>query len=121
LLRGLACLKRAGVLNWLRRCVPARDEQGRFRLEQDTNAYAVLPVSQWKGFHDEEPPPAPHPSTWGAISSLPDAITLAADEMQHGQRRAALAVLESDPQDELAAALARIGRHLGIDAKRESQ
>jgi hypothetical protein len=38
--RGLASLKAAGVLNWLRRCAESwRD--GRFCLEQETNAYAL--------------------------------------------------------------------------------
>ena len=45
--RGLANLKLAGVLNWLRRAGETRDEKGRFCLKQDTNAYAVLPPSQW--------------------------------------------------------------------------
>src|SRR5208282_471386 len=56
--RGLQKLKAAGVLNWIRRCVEnVRD--GRFSLEQETNAYAVLPASQWSGYHP--PPPAPPP------------------------------------------------------------
>jgi len=41
--RGLANLKLAGVLFWLRRAVETRDEHGRFCLDQDTNAYGVLP------------------------------------------------------------------------------
>jgi hypothetical protein len=41
--RGLAKLKTDGVLNWLRRCREGPDERGRYRLEQETNAYAVLP------------------------------------------------------------------------------
>ena len=59
--RGLANLKLAGVLNWLRRAAETRDEQGRFCLEQDTNAYAVLPSSQWLGFIDQPEAPPPHP------------------------------------------------------------
>jgi hypothetical protein len=39
-------LRELGVLNWVRRCAESwRD--GRFVLEQQTNAYAVLPESQW--------------------------------------------------------------------------
>ena len=48
--RGLANLKLSGVLNWLRRAGETRDEKGRFCLKQDTNAYAVLPPSQWLRF-----------------------------------------------------------------------
>jgi hypothetical protein len=36
--RGLRKLKAAGVLNWQRRCSEGRDQAGRWRLEQDTNA-----------------------------------------------------------------------------------
>jgi hypothetical protein len=111
--RGLASLRRAGVLNWLRRCVESRDPQGRFCLEQDTNAYAVLPPSQWRGFVEDEPPP-PHPATWGATPPLPDQITLAADEMQRGAHKTALSVLACDPNDTLALALASFGRALGV-------
>jgi hypothetical protein len=53
-----------------------RDEKGRFCLEQDTNAYGILPTSHGRGFVDDEAPP-PHPSTWGAMPPLPDAITQA--------------------------------------------
>jgi hypothetical protein len=35
-------LKHAGVLNWLRRCT-AIFKDGRCVLDQDTNAYAILP------------------------------------------------------------------------------
>jgi hypothetical protein len=108
--RGLASLKLAGVLNWLRRAGETRDESGRFCLEQDTNAYGVLPPSQWLGFLDRPDAPPPHPATWGASPPLPDAITQAAEEMQHGARRTALSILETDPQDELAAALASFWR-----------
>ena len=38
-----------GILNWVRRCAESwRD--GRFVLEQETNAYAVLPESQWRSY-----------------------------------------------------------------------
>src|SRR5271168_226177 len=61
--RGLANLKAAGVLGWVRRAAETRDEKGRFCLEQDTNAYGVIPPSQWLGFIENEPP-TPHPTTW---------------------------------------------------------
>jgi hypothetical protein len=110
--RGLARLKLAGVLNWLRRCVAGRDDQGRFRLEQDTNAYAVLPSSQWLGFAEPPEVPRPHPATWGATPPLPDQITQAAEEMRHGARRTALSLLDCDPGDDLARRLASLGRAL---------
>ena len=44
-----------------------RDEAGRFRLRQRTNAYAVLPPSQWLGYRDNDPPPVP-----GAIGPPPE-------------------------------------------------
>ena len=48
-------LRELGILNWVRRCAESwRD--GRFVLEQETNAYAVLPESQWRGYR---PPPEP--------------------------------------------------------------
>jgi hypothetical protein len=43
--RGLANLKLCGVLNWIRRAGETRDRQGRFCLEQDTNAYGIR--SRW--------------------------------------------------------------------------
>ena len=49
----LARLRELGILHWVRRCAESwRD--GRFVLEQETNAYAVLPESQWRGYR----PPA---------------------------------------------------------------
>jgi hypothetical protein len=109
--RGLANLKLCGVLNWIRRAAETRDECGRFCLEQDTNAYGILPASQWRGFDDDEAPP-PDPSAWGAVPPLPSLIEQAAEEMRHDARRTALAILDTDPGDEVAAALASFGRTL---------
>ena len=109
--RGLANLKRSGVLHWIRRAAETRDEKGRFCLEQDTNAYGIVPPSQWLGFFDRLPDaPPPHPSEWGAVPPLPSVIEQAAEEIRHGARKAALSILESDPGDETAAALASFGR-----------
>jgi hypothetical protein len=110
--RGLANLKLCGVLNWLRRAGETRDEKGRFCLEQDTNAYGLIPPSQWLGFLDFPDAPPPHPSTWGATPPLPSSVDQAADEIRHGATRTAQAILDADPQDELAAALASFGRTL---------
>jgi len=52
-------LREVGILNWVRRCAENwRD--GRFVLEQQSNAYAVLPPTQWRDLHREDPstPPA---------------------------------------------------------------
>ena len=108
--RGLASLKHCGVLNWIRRAAETRDEKGRFCLEQDTNAYGILPASQWLGFIDQPEAPPPHPSTWGATPPLPPATEQAAEELRHGASRTAQAILEADPGDELAAAFARLHR-----------
>ena len=74
--RGLNKLRDAGVINWVRRC---KEEwiEGRFTLKQESNAYAVLPSSQWNGFI--EPPEAPRPEagTWGDHPPLPTALELA--------------------------------------------
>jgi hypothetical protein len=111
--RGLAKLKACGILNWINRAEVIRDEKGRYCPKQNTNAYAVLPVSQWIGFVDHKPtPPLPHPSTWGAVPPLPDLITQAVTEIAHGQRATALSLLETDPSDTVAAALARYWKAL---------
>jgi hypothetical protein len=84
---------------------PAFAEDGRFVLEQETNAYAVLPESQWPGY-----PPAT-----GAASALAwhvgrtDAPALVQAALE-GDLAGKVHVLASDPKDGLAAALARLGR-----------
>jgi hypothetical protein len=64
--RGLVKLKAAGVLNWLRRCVPVVAAAGGFLMRQISNAYAVLPCSQWRGYKAPPAAPKPNPGTWGA-------------------------------------------------------
>jgi hypothetical protein len=104
--RGLVKLKAAGVVTWLRRC--AEDWiGGRFVLRQQTNAYGVLPASQWRGYAPPTAPPAPFARSWGDCPPLPDPLTSACQEASV----AAMArVLGSDPHDGLAAALGRLGR-----------
>jgi hypothetical protein len=74
--RGLAKLQAAGVVNWLRRCVPVVGPLGGFLMRQISNAYAVLPSTQWKGYRAPEGMDAtrflpaasyrmPEPGTWG--------------------------------------------------------
>ena len=76
-------------------------------LEQETNAYAVLPDSQWRGYRPPADPPAPAPGTWGEPAPMPDAVTLARLE---GDLMGKVHVLASDPKDRLAGALARLGQ-----------
>jgi hypothetical protein len=107
----LKLLKELRILHWLRRCVPEWIE-GRFTLRQETNAYAVLPPSQWQGFTDPEPPaPPPDPSAWGATPMMMGALEEAASlSGERASPAAILRALESDPRDELAAAMGRLMR-----------
>jgi hypothetical protein len=108
----LARLRDLGLLAWQRRCEETRDAEGRFRLRQRTNAYGLLPPSQWIGYRNDRPPP-PDPATLGAPNPVPDPIEAAVAEIMQGQRKAALAVLEADSSDRLAIALAALGRAMG--------
>jgi Helix-turn-helix domain len=103
----LARLRELGILNWVRRCAESWRE-GRFVLEQETNAYAVLPDSQWRGgYRPPQEPPAPASGTWGEAAPMPDAVTLATLE---GDMMGKVLALASDPKDRLARALASLGR-----------
>jgi hypothetical protein len=107
----LAKLRAYGVLNWVRRCAESRREDGRFMLEQETNAYAVLPATQWRGYRPPAEPPAPMPGTWGDHPPLPSVLAQATTEgRQGGTMRQLIGILDSDPSDMLAAALARLGQ-----------
>ena len=103
-------LRELGILNWVRRCAEGwRD--GRFVLEQETNAYAVLPDSQWRGYRPPLEPPAPLPGTWGDHPPVPSVLAQAIAEREAGgDLRTVLAILGSDPGDLIAAALASFGR-----------
>jgi hypothetical protein len=81
LARGLAALKRCGVVNWVKRCFEYRDAAGRYCLAQDTNAYGIIPPSQWIGYKAAPEAPPPSPGTWGDHPPLPDQMTLAGDEL----------------------------------------
>lgn len=106
----LARLKALGVIHWLRRCTRGTDALGAFRLEQDTNAYAILPPTQWRGFVDDDSPPSVlHPSEWGAQPMLPDVIEQALADHKIGGLEMLVSALKADPGDRLAQALARLG------------
>jgi hypothetical protein len=114
----LARLKQYGLIHWQQRS-NHHWHDGRFELKQITNAYALLPPSQWRGLDlpPDEPPP-PDPGTWGDHPPLPSVIEQAITEKNEGGSFAAqLARLEDDPNDETAAALARIGRHIAATEK----
>jgi hypothetical protein len=111
----LAILKQLGILNWIRRCREDRDECGRFVLRQETNAYAILPTTQWRGYVSEDAPEPPHPTAWGACPPLSSLIEQACIDRQEGRSVTAIvAHLGDDPRDAVAAALASLGRALGI-------
>jgi hypothetical protein len=111
--RAVKRLKELRLLFWTRRCAE-RWEDGRFVLEQETNAYALLPSSHWRGWHPPPPPPPPWPGAWGDHPPLPGPVAAAVAALRQGEGSGAvLAALESDPRDGLAAALARLGRAIG--------
>ena len=95
-------------MTWLRRCREERGEDGGFRLRQETNAYAVLPSSQWHGYREPPAPPPPQPGSWGAPERVPSVIEAAA---MAPDMRGKVAALEAAPAPSpLEAALARLGR-----------
>jgi len=102
-------LRELGILNWVRRCAESwRD--GHFVLEQETNAYAVLPESQWRGYRPPpEPPAAPWPDTWGATPPTASALAQAALE---GDPAAKAQVLAGNAMTPLERALASFQRSI---------
>jgi hypothetical protein len=103
-------LRELGILNWVRRCAESWKD-GRFVLEQETNAYAVLPATQWQGYRPSMEPPAPMPGTWGDHPPLPSVLAQAIQERQQGgSLRTVIGILDSDPTDIVAMALARFGQ-----------
>ena len=113
--KALARLKQLGIINWIRRCTEDRDDCGRFVLRQETNAYAILPTTQWRDYADTDAPEPPHPSAWGACPPLPAIIERATTAREEGGSMAAIvARLDDDPRDTLASALASLGRALGL-------
>jgi hypothetical protein len=113
----LARLKQLGILHWQQRSAHHWNSNGQFELKQRTNAYMLLPPTQWRGLDLPPDPAPPDPGTWGDHPPLPDQITQASEELSHGARKTALAMLEADPTDELAAALASFGRQIEAHEK----
>jgi biotin operon repressor len=107
----LARLKQLGIIYWQRRSDHHWLADGIFQLRQITNAYMLLPPSQWRGVELPPEPPPPDPGTWGDHPPLPSVMEQALDERQQGASlKAALAVLEQDETDPIAAACARLFR-----------
>ena len=108
----LARLKQLRIIHWQQRNAHHwRD--GIFQLKQITNAYMLLPPSQWRGLDLPPEPPPPDPGTWGDHPPLPSVMEQALDDRQHGMSlKAALAVLEQDENETSALALARLFRAL---------
>jgi hypothetical protein len=103
-------LKELGILHWVRRCAETWQD-GRLVLEQETNAYAVLPPSQWRGYKEPPEPPPPASGTWGDHPPLPSVLEQAASDRRDGASlRTVISTLASDEDDPLAAALAQLGR-----------
>ena len=100
-------LRELGILNWVRRCAESwRD--GRFVLEQETNAYAVLPESQWHGYRaPPEAPTAPWPDTWGAMPPMLSAVVQAALESDPAAKAQVLAVSAMTPLEHALASFQR--------------
>ena len=106
--RGLAKLKAAGVLNWIRQCAESI-EDGIYRLKQKASAYFVLPVTQWLGFRRPADVPPPYPEAWGRTPPLPSPMELAGTvHAEGGSHAAQLAALACDPRDALANSVARL-------------
>ncbi len=109
--RGLKNLKLAGVVNWLRRCSESWKD-GRFVLEQETNAYAILPSSQWLGYVEPAEAPPPQSGTWGDHPcGMRAPLTEAAIEHRNGgSLEAVVRQLELGDPGSPETALASLGR-----------
>jgi hypothetical protein len=106
----LARLRQLGIIHWIQRSAH-HWHNGKFQLKQITNAYMLLPPTQWHGVDLPPEPPSPNPGTWGDHPPLPDVMEQAIEERQQGGSIvAAIKILETDEADELAQAMARLGR-----------
>lgn len=105
-------LKKLKIIDWVRRSLGSIDENGEFRLRQQTNAYAVAGPQDWDRPKPPDPPP-PHPSTLGFPARVPDAIEAAIASLHSDERSSAYSHFMSDQTDRLAVALAQLGRAMG--------
>lgn len=103
----LARLRELGILTWLRRCQATTGPGGRFRLEQQTNAYRVQPEAHWRGYTPPAEAPAPAAGTWGEAPRMPSVLAAAAAETSI--REQVRRLLEAGDRRGLEAALASLG------------
>ena len=96
-------LRELGILNWVRRCAESWRE-GRFVLEQETNAYAVLPETGWRGYRP--PLEAPEPE-WGRTPIMPSALAQAALEDDPAAKAQVLTVSAMTPLERALACFQR--------------
>ncbi|MBI5121727.1 MAG: hypothetical protein HZA67_12035 [Rhodospirillales bacterium] len=107
----LKFLSDLGVIGWIRCCKHSTAKSGRFQLQQESNVYYFNPPSQWAGYVDDRPPPPPpSPDVWGAAYKVPAAEEAFFETKGDPFSTERLAALESDPTNELALTLARLGR-----------
>lgn len=108
----LSHLRSLHLLDWVRRCEKAYTAAGRFILQQRTNAYRPFSPEHWLGYR---PPPEPEPdrATLGYPERRLDPIEDAIRTIETGDRTQLHARLTVDPTDELALALAALGRQMG--------
>ncbi len=117
--RAIKYLGQLKILSWVRRCFGWTSPDGRYQLDQDTNAYWLNPPAQWNDVTSIERP-VPFPDAYGAQPPLPDlfvqamregeaAAAAGASEAEVLIRRASL--LEADPGDPLNAVRARMIRN----------
>ena len=105
----LKLLRVLGVITWDQCCTRGPGEDGGFEIRQDTNAYRLLPPSEWRGYVDQTPPPPPPDrDAWGAAYRLQE------DEMDGWMSADSwdekLELLASNPDDQLSCRLAALGR-----------
>lgn len=101
--RALTRLRDAGILSWVQRCTAGLVD-GHYTREQETNAYGLNPVGQWRGYRPPADPPPPDPESWGAAPAIAALGITAGD----GSRR--MQTILEGSADRLAASLAELGR-----------
>lgn len=105
--RALVRLRELRIIHWVRRC-HASVQDGKYVVEQERNAYAVLPPTGWRGFVAR----VAHkvmPHEWSPAPVMPTILEQAAEARQQGGWEAERRVLLSDTSDKLMATLARLG------------
>jgi hypothetical protein len=120
-----------GILTWERRCSPSTDDAGRFRLQQETNAYTLHPEHAWQqvAVPASSPSPAPSPTTdelgfpttHQSRADLTAAWQLVRDQDSPKLLEDRAALLELERGDMLAQSKARFLRRLADERRRKEQ